>query len=99
MHVGIVYIIITFHNPVIPDTGVPEPPSSPLIERVRRLGARPWGSQPHVSFVFFVVSRITILFATVRFSPRLKKTSVRQVALDKWLPLRLSFRYIGNIYK
>ena len=42
--------------------------------------------RPHLSCVIFVASGIVVT-CYITYSPRLKKTCVRQVVLDKWLPL------------
>ena len=41
---------------------------------------------PQLCYVFFVVSRITIICYSIR------KACVRQVVLDEWLPLRTAWR-------
>ena len=45
--------------------------------------------RPHLFYACLVVSRITTL-AWLHYSPCMKKTSVRQVVLVEWLPLRRS---------
>ena len=52
----------------------------------QRLGGTTCVIRSHLFHALFIASRITILCQTC--SPHLKSTCARQVALDKWFPLK-----------
>ena len=64
---------------------------------------KPWGGTTCLtllvfntaSFVLCVVFRVKDHHHLLHYSPRLKKTCVRQVALDRWLPLKAAVRVVG----